>query len=90
VYRFLNGQAVVTPVTIGAADATCTEIVSGLSPDDRLIVGPYKVLEAIRHEQKVRDDRASATQPATASAPCCTQPTTVPAAPAGKAKRDRT
>jgi HlyD family secretion protein len=85
VYRFLNGQAVVTPVTIGAADAICTEIVSGLSGQDRIIVGPYKVLEGMRHEQKVRDDRAATTQPTTACSPC-TQPTTVPAARAPKAK----
>jgi HlyD family secretion protein len=84
VYRFIDGQAVVTPVTIGAADSTCTEILSGLSDADRVIVGPYKVLEGIHHEQKVRDDRASTTQPAGVCVPC-TQPTTVPAAPAGKA-----
>ena len=85
VYRYIDGKAVVTPVTIGAADATCTEIVSGLTGDDRVIVAPYKVLEGIRHEQKVHDDRASTTQPAATSCPC-TQPTTVPATRAAKAK----
>ena len=57
VYRFINGQAIVTPVKIGASDATHTEIVSGLGEDDLVIVGPYKALEGMSHEQKVKDER---------------------------------
>jgi len=73
VYRFIDGKAVVTPVKIGAADATCTEIVSGLADDARVIVGPYKVLETLRHDQAVKDDRAEAKTP----------PAPTPTAPAG-------
>jgi len=57
VYRFIDGEAVVTPVTVGASDATHTVIQSGITPEDRVIVGPYKVLESLQHEQKVRDER---------------------------------
>lgn len=76
VYRFIDGKAVATPVTIGSADATCTEIVSGLTDDDRVIVGPYKVLEGVHHEQKVHDDRQADSAPAT-----CPTTTTAPAKP---------
>lgn len=65
VYRCNDGKAVVTPVTVGASDATHTVIRSGLSKTDRVIVGPYKVLETLKHDQKVRDEReAAATRPA--------------------------
>jgi len=57
VYRFVDGEAVVTPVTIGASDKTHTVIVSGLGEEDEVIVGPYKVLEGVKHEQKVRDEK---------------------------------
>jgi len=78
VYCFLDGKAVVTPVKIGAADATSTEIASGLADDARVIVGPYKVLETLRHDQAVKDDRAEAK---TSSAPAPTPPAgTQPAA----------
>jgi len=81
VYRFIDGKAVVTPVKIGAADATCTEIVSGLADDARVIVGPYKVLEGLRHDQAVKDDRAEAkTPPApTPTTPAGARPATVTA-----------
>jgi HlyD family secretion protein len=79
VYRFIDGKAVVTPVKIGAADATCTEIVSGLADDARVIVGPYKVLETLRHDQAAKDDRAEAkTPPApTPTTPAGARPATV-------------
>ncbi|MCD6405880.1 MAG: efflux RND transporter periplasmic adaptor subunit [Planctomycetes bacterium] len=57
VYRFIDGEAVVTPVTTGASDLTHTVIRAGISADDRIIVGPYKVLESLKHEQKVQDER---------------------------------
>ncbi len=57
VYRFIDGEAVVTPVTVGPSDDTHTVILAGIGPEDRIIVGPYKVLEGLKHEQKVRDER---------------------------------
>jgi hypothetical protein len=57
VYRFIDGQATVTPVTVGPSDETHTAIASGVAEEDDVIVGPYKVLEGIKHEQKVRDEK---------------------------------
>lgn len=57
VYKYADGKAVVTPVKIGASDLTHTVILSGLKEKDKVIVGPYKVLEKLKHEQKVRDEQ---------------------------------
>lgn len=57
VYRFVDGKTVVTPVTLGASDASETVILSGLSEADRVIVGPYRVFEQLRHDQPVKDER---------------------------------
>jgi HlyD family secretion protein len=70
VYRVIDGQTVVTPVKIGPADATHTVILAGLEEKDKVVVGPYKVLEQLKHEQKVADDRKGATsRPTTSSGP---------------------
>lgn len=68
VYRLINGKAVVTPVKVGASDNTHTIIESGLNPGDVVIVGPYKVLESLTHDQAVRDERQPTTAPASPSA----------------------
>lgn len=68
VYRYKDGKAVATPVIIGASDLTHTIIKSGLAEGDLIITGPYKVLESLKHDQKVKDERGAATQPATTSA----------------------
>jgi len=57
VYRVLDGKAAITPVKIGPADATHTVILAGLDEADKVIVGPYKALEKIHHEQSVCDER---------------------------------
>ncbi len=65
VYRYKDGKAVVTPIIVGSSDATDTIIRSGLGEHDRVITGPYKVLEKLKHDQRVEDERESAaTQPA--------------------------
>jgi HlyD family secretion protein len=64
VYRFLDGKALVTPVKVGASDITHSIIESGLNEGDVIIVGPYKVLEGMKHDQKVKDEKTvPATQP---------------------------
>lgn len=69
VYRYIGGKAVVTPVTVGPSDITHTIIRSGLSASDPVIVGPYKVLEALAHDQAVQDEAQSpATQPSEVAA----------------------
>ncbi|MBN2019893.1 MAG: efflux RND transporter periplasmic adaptor subunit [Sedimentisphaerales bacterium] len=57
VYRFVDGKAVVTPVKMGKSDLRDTIIESGLKEGDKVIVGPYKVLENIKHNQNVQDER---------------------------------
>jgi len=57
VYRYIDGKAVVTPVKIGQSDLTHIIIESGITEEDRIIVGPYKVLESIKHDQIVQDER---------------------------------
>jgi HlyD family secretion protein len=64
VYRLVNGKAVVTPVRIGASDLTHTVIESGLTEGDQIVIGPYKVLESIQHDQAIKDEKAT-TQPTT-------------------------
>jgi HlyD family secretion protein len=55
VYRLMEGQAVVTPVRIGPSDLTHTIIESGVTEKDKVVIGPYKVLESIYHNQRIRD-----------------------------------
>jgi len=57
VYRFIDGKAVVTPVKIDASDATRTMIVSGLAQGDCVVSGPYKVLEKLKHDESVQDEK---------------------------------
>jgi HlyD family secretion protein len=57
VYKFVDGKAVVVPVKMGKSDLMCTIIESGLKEGDKVIVGPYKVIEKIKHDQKVQDER---------------------------------
>lgn len=57
VFRFINGKTVITPVTIGPSDAAHTVILSGLSEEDQVIVGPYRVFENLKHDQGVKDEK---------------------------------
>jgi len=57
VYRYIDGKAVVTPVKIGPSNLTHTVILSGITEDDMIIVGPYKELESLSHDKKIRDER---------------------------------
>ncbi|HVT90181.1 MAG TPA: efflux RND transporter periplasmic adaptor subunit [Tepidisphaeraceae bacterium] len=64
VFRVIDGKAVVTPVSVGAADNNYTLIKGGLSEGDRIITGPYKALETVAQDQKVKDESPT-TKPAT-------------------------
>jgi HlyD family secretion protein len=61
VYRCQDDKAVVTPVKIGPSDITHTVILSGLTVDDTIITGPYKVLEKIKQDQRVIDEKQART-----------------------------
>lgn len=57
VYRYINGKAVATPVKIGQSDLTHTIILAGVTEQDKIVVGPYKVLEKLKHGQEIKDER---------------------------------
>jgi HlyD family secretion protein len=57
-YRLVDGKAVCTPVRTGPSDLTHTLVTEGLSEGDVVVVGPFKVLESIKHEQDLRDEAA--------------------------------
>ncbi|MHC4426225.1 MAG: efflux RND transporter periplasmic adaptor subunit [Planctomycetota bacterium] len=59
VYRYIDGKAVVTPVKIDESDLTHTIIKSGITEEDKIVVGPYKILESIKHDQTIQDERES-------------------------------
>jgi HlyD family secretion protein len=84
VYRMVNGEAVATPVAIGASDLTHTLIKSGLNVGDEVIVGPYKALESLKQGQKLTKEGGAATRPATAPMPATatSSPATRPGSPA--------
>ena len=57
VFRYLDGKAVITPVKIGASNLTHTILEAGIEKGDKVIVGPYKELEKLKHDQTVKDER---------------------------------
>jgi hypothetical protein len=57
VFRYLDGKAVLTPVKIGRSNLTHTILEGGVEKGDKAIVGPYKELEKLRHDQVVKDER---------------------------------
>jgi HlyD family secretion protein len=57
VYVYKDGKAIATPVKIGASNTMQTVIESGLMAEDRIVVGPYKELEKLKHEQSIQDER---------------------------------
>ena len=57
VYRLIDGKAVVTPVKIGPSDLTHSLIRGGVSIDDVVIVGPYKILESLTHDKAVKEEQ---------------------------------
>jgi len=54
VYQVVNNKAVCTPVKPGASDLTHRIVPEGLSEGDQVIIGPYKVLESIKHDEAVK------------------------------------
>lgn len=56
VYRMVDGKAVCTPVKRGASDDTHSQILAGLSENDVVVVGPFKVLETIKHGDLLKED----------------------------------
>ncbi len=57
VYCYMDGKAKVTPVKIGPSNLTHTLILSGINEGDKIVVGPYKVLESLKHDKAIKDER---------------------------------
>jgi hypothetical protein len=57
VFRIVDGKSAATPVKIGASDGVNTVILGGFKEGDSIVAGPYKVLEHLRHDQKVADEK---------------------------------
>ena len=55
VYRVVDGKTVATPVSVGPSDLTQTVITQGLSKDDLIVTGPFRVLVDLKHDRAVRD-----------------------------------
>ncbi len=56
VYRLEDGKAKVTPVTLGSGNLTHRIITGGLSQEDQIVIGPYRVLDGLKHDQAVKDE----------------------------------
>jgi HlyD family secretion protein len=77
VFRLVDGKAKMTPVVVGASDNSHTMIKSGLTEVDRIITGPYKILDALTNDQPVKEEAAGATtNPATQASNPTTQSST--------------
>ena len=55
VYRFVEGKAIATPVTVGPSDLTSTVITGGVSEGDRIITGPFSELRNLAHDAAVTE-----------------------------------
>ncbi|MHC4769314.1 MAG: efflux RND transporter periplasmic adaptor subunit [Planctomycetota bacterium] len=63
VYRVADGKAVCTPVKTGASDLTHSVVTAGLDEGEEVVVGPFKVLEKIKHDELVkREDEPAEAQ----------------------------
>jgi HlyD family secretion protein len=58
VYRVVDGKTVATPVNVGPSDLTQTVITEGLTKDDIVVTGPFRVLVDLKNDRAVRDEDA--------------------------------
>ena len=57
VFRYIDGKAVITPIKIGESNLTHTILEAGVEKGEKVIMGPYKELEKLKHDQVVKDER---------------------------------
>ena len=55
VYVLKDGKAQSVPVVTGTSDLTHTVVLSGLSPGEKVVSGPYKVLPTLKDGQELGD-----------------------------------
>lgn len=55
VYRVIDGKTVATPVKVGPSDITQTVITEGLTKDDIIVTGPFRILVDLKEGKAVRD-----------------------------------
>ena len=60
-------KVVATPVQIGSSDLTRTVVLAGLKEGDRIVAGPFKVLQNLRHDQEVIEESGAKEQATTAN-----------------------
>ena len=63
VYVVTDGKTKVVPVGVGASDQTDTVITGGLDEGAKIVVGPFKSLVALRHDQQVTEEGAPEVKP---------------------------
>lgn len=56
VYMVIDGKTRAVPVSTGASDLTDTIIMTGVKEGDRIIIGPFKELVALRDDQVVVEE----------------------------------
>jgi HlyD family secretion protein len=61
VYVVVDGKAICTPVRTGPSSLTETLILEGVAEGAEVIVGPYKVLETVKHDDPIRSMKGSIT-----------------------------
>jgi HlyD family secretion protein len=49
-------RVLATPVQVGSSDLTRTVVLAGLKEGDRIVTGPFKVLQNLRHEGEVVEE----------------------------------
>ena len=62
VYRVVEDKAVCTPVRAGASDLTHRIVLEGIDEGDVVVVGPYKILEQIEHDELVAVEADAASE----------------------------
>lgn len=87
VVRVVDGKAVLTPVETGPSNLTDTLVVAGLKEGDRIVTGPYKALEKLKHGDRVEQEaEAKKEGPEAAVAKADEQPHSAEAAQPAAAK----
>lgn len=56
VFTLVDGEVKAVPVVTGASDLRTTAIRAGVGSEDKIVVGPYKALLAMKHGNKARDE----------------------------------